>query len=140
MNPVSKDIMDLLVAESLGQDAGTADWAIYRSEEPDTPDKVITIYDTGGPKPWYYMDATIAAPMYPSFQVRVRGQDYTEVYTKIEAIRDYLNSVTGWFVGVGDSTEYGRPFQTSEILSLGKDESGRSRLTVNFRVIRQDVT
>ena len=52
MNPVSKDIMDLLVTEGLGQDAGTADWGIYRSEEPDTPNKVITIYDTGGPEPW----------------------------------------------------------------------------------------
>ena len=86
------------------------------------------------------MDATIAPPMYPSFQVRVRGQGYTETYTKIEAIRDYLNTVTGWFVGDSDETEYGRPFQTSEILSLGKDENGRSRLTVNFRVIRQDVS
>ena len=138
MNPVSEDIKDLLVAEGLGSDAGTDDWAIYRSQEPDTPNKVVTIYDTGGPPPGYVYRVVVPETQYPTFQIRVRGEDYTEVYEKIEAIKDYLNTVTGWFVDT--ATEYGRPFQTSEIISLGKDENGRSVLVVNFKIIRQDVS
>lgn len=138
MNPVSRDIKDLLVAQSLGGDGGTDDWAIYRSQEPTTPNKCITIYDTGGPAPGYFYDVDVAETQYPTFQIRVRAENYTVAYAKIEAIKNYLNSVTGWFV---DTTiEYGRPFQTSDILSLGKDENQRSLLVVNFKIIRQDVS
>lgn len=141
MNPVSKDIKDLLVTAGLGGDAGVDDWAIYRGQEQTVPFNTITVYDTGGPLPGYFYDVTVAETQYPTFQIRVRGVDYDTAYAKMEAIKDYLNTVTGWFVTVGaERTEYGRPFQTSEIFSLGKDEGGRSLFTINFKIIRQDVS
>lgn len=129
MNSPAQDISTLLVAASLGLVLGTN---LFVFEEPDTPDVVVTCYDTGGqdPEPNYVY-------LKPTVQVRVRGSKKTtkwpDAYTKIEGVRDALHAVNNQTVG---GTRYVQIFAQGDVLSLGLDENSRPVLTQNFSIHR----
>jgi hypothetical protein len=114
---------------TFGADSG---WSINVSTEPAEPDTVITLYDTGGDEP----DTDELDLLRPTFQVRVRGDDYPVVYSKQEAIRDAL--ILPGRIETADSVFLGI-FMTSDILAIGRDDNDRHLLTANYRSIRERV-
>lgn len=122
------------------------DWPVYVGNEPDTPDNVITVYDTAGRLDSKNMtDGEVVE--HPGFQVRVRSasqNQYYAGYNKIDAIAKALDAVTVATVQVGDVAGTGdatytvtAATRTSSILAFGAAETGltkRSVFTVNFIV------
>ncbi len=126
------NIARLLENQGFGTFANTSSWAISIGTEPDKPNNAITIYDTGGEAP----DTDEADVNRMSFQVRVRSMDYVTAYAKLAAIRAYLISRGTKQI---NTTRYVGIYITSDILSIGKDESNRQLLTCNFRTISQEL-
>ena len=81
------DIIRQLLTD-LGQGtlpSATTDWPIYFSQEPNSPDEVITIYDTTGIKNGRTMvDGEVHE--HHGFQVRIRAGQYATGFTKARAI------------------------------------------------------
>lgn len=129
--PISKSIADLLVTGGVGALGGTQDWAISINREQATPDKVVTVFDTGGmdPNPKWLLD-------YPSVQVQVRGGkgDYMGAYVTARKVKDLL-------LGKGPTTvnddELVMFNMVGDINSVGNDANERPILTLNFRLIVQ---
>jgi len=133
-NPPSEDIKDILVGAGIGTFAGTSGWGIYISREPETPDTVVTIYDTGGdpPSPKFLLD-------FPTVQVRIRGarQDYKNAFVKAQSVKDAL-------LGVGQTTVNGTLYvgitQIGDINFIAYDDSERPIFTTNWQIIREPTT
>lgn len=113
-----------------GEAAGDA-WSVFVGEEPALPDNTITLYDAGGGEP--FVDIDLRQPV---VQVRVRSRTYMSAYAKqVEVMRilgalvqeAYLES---YFIGV---------WQTTDVFPLGRDDNDRVRLTVTYRVERQQI-
>ena len=66
-------------------------WALKKSYMPDSPDKVIVIYETGGFEP---AQSPGLGARYPTFQAAVRGEKfgYAAAQTKLEAVYAALNN------------------------------------------------
>jgi hypothetical protein len=85
------DIGDKLIADGVA--GGVTGWTLYKSYQPDSPDKAVTILETGGPDP----DQTPGiAHTFPTFQMRVRDStfEYEAARTKIQEVFDSLNNAT----------------------------------------------
>lgn len=136
MNPVCVDVKDLLVAESTGgmTFGGTDDWSVFISSEPETPDRAVTIYETGGRTPSVATGTSISPVEYPDFQVRVRGRTYTETCNQLETIRGIISHKGGFTVG---GAKYNDMYETGNPLDLPRDENGRYIRVLNFSAIRQ---
>lgn len=124
-----------LVTQSVGVAGSTASWVVYKGHEPEVPDNVFTLFETGGlpnqPHEGNLLDQ-------PSFQLRVRGAStgYAAARMKIQAARVALEGMTGTFSG----RYYCQVTAQSEPLSLGHDESHRPRLVMNFVALRSRTT
>jgi len=88
---------------------------------PDTPDNSVCIYNTGGyPKS---LSGTFMSE--PTFQIKVRNVSYAAAESLCETIIGLLH---------GKSTTKLLMIETqSEALDLGRDESNRSEMSINFR-------
>lgn len=108
---------------------GASGWTGYKSYLPDTPDKAVAIYETGGPPP-----ETALAIAYPTFQCRVRGEasGYAAARAQAQAVVDALHAQAA---AVGAAYVY-LYAANSGVLPLGNDENDRPHLTVNFRSMR----
>jgi len=137
MNPVSVDIKDLLVADGLGEFAGTASaqWAIFISEEPDKPNMTITIYDTPGEAADKVMDGGADHFMHSGFQLRVRAKRYLTAHAHIEECRKALDRRGKFKI---DKTHYDNINMDPEPLPIGKDSQGRHTFTINGIGYRQE--
>jgi hypothetical protein len=119
----------LLIDLGLGTAPADADaWPIYVGQEPDSPDKVITVYDTSGVLQGRFMiDGEIQENH--GFQVRVRASNHYDGYEKARAIAVALDeSVSLETVSVGDDVGTGDETYTvyaisrkGGVISLGKD-------------------
>ena len=143
MNPVSEDIKDLFVANQVAyfigdtpQNPHSLTWACGVAYEPKEPDSFITIYDTGGIADTITNDYQYEAE---TVQIRLRCNTYLTGWTKIRAIRTYLNN-KGKTIPSGESYRYEGFFQESAILPIGKDENSRFLFTVNYRGLRYVIT
>jgi hypothetical protein len=106
-----------------GLTGGATGWTLCKSFEPATPDKTVTVYETGGAAP----DQTPGeAHDFPTFQVRVRGaaMGYDAARTKLAAVYAALNDVT--------ISNYVYVFSRGGAISLGYDENNRPRIVMNF--------
>ncbi len=125
----AEGIKDLLVAAGVGTFGATSGWGIYIFKEPDSPDTVVTIYNTGGTpsNPQWLVD-------YPSIQVKVRGtlRDYPAMYIKARAIKDALLGLPSQSVN-GDQWVSIR--ELGGLASLGADESDRPMIVQNYSLI-----
>jgi hypothetical protein len=107
---------------------GATGWTCYLGGQQETPDKTITIYETGGDQTPDQFDS---GSTYPTFQVRGRGAafGYEALRTKMQAVYDSLNNATiaGYtYVFAIDSAPIG----------IGVDGNNRPQLVWNFRAMK----
>ncbi len=141
-------IAQLLIDFSVGTDptlSGT--WPIYVSEEPDTPDNVITIYDTVG---LVHGRSQIEGEIqeHEGIQIRIRGATHDLGFRKandiltavdITAVRDTVGVAS--VLGTGTTNYFVNSItRTSGILSLGDSPTSRRRIfTINAVVMLRQV-
>jgi hypothetical protein len=130
VNIASVDIKDFLVAAGVG----TFGTDLFVSEEPQDPDAVVTVYDTGG----FDSEASYEYER-PTVQVRIRGAKggYIAAANKAIAIKAELH---GKYSETINNARYIGIWMQGDILPLGDDEKGRPVLTVNFRIHRTSAT
>lgn len=120
-------VATLLANGGLGTFPSDHKWSINVGAEPELPvDGCITVYDTGGLPP-----DTDQLDRRPTFQVRVKAEQYTEGYAKLKAVAAFLQSRYGVVI---DGVRYASFEAESDILSLGRDDRNVFLLTLNFRV------
>lgn len=118
-------------------------WPIYGHSEPDTPDNVITLYDTTGVGHGRsHIDGEIQE--HQGVQVRIRSDKQDTGYPKAKAIAELLDkSINRLTVTIG-AAEYlvHAATRTGDVLSLGKESptSKRNLFTLNFIVALRQVT
>ncbi|KKL57640.1 hypothetical protein LCGC14_2233410 [marine sediment metagenome] len=131
MNAVSKDVKDMLAAES--SLALTYAKDLFIGVEPTKPDNTVTIFDTPSFPPDLYMDPT-ERYYYSSIQIRVRNTGYTEGITLARNIMELLHARANetW-----NGTLYTVITATGEPAWLDMDANHRSRFIVNFNLQRR---
>jgi len=108
---------------------GASGWTLAKSYQPATPDKMITIYETGGKEP----DQTPGTTHdFPTFQIRGRGVEfgYAALRTQMQAVFDSLNNATisGYvYIYAIDSGPIALRFDTAE---------NRPEMVWNFRTMK----
>jgi hypothetical protein len=123
-------ITDLLAnTAGLGTSSAAGPWWVTTGRQPDEPNRVITVYDTGGlaPNPKWRYDQ-------PSIQVRVRGQKdaYDVTYQKIRDVKEFLLGMTPQDLG---GNHFSAVIGIGDIAFIGYDPTSRPEFTVNFRCI-----
>ena len=98
--------------------------------EPDTPDDVITFFDTGGGA----ADTDQMDIFRPAMQVRVRSKDYAVGFAKQREIRKALLNARFQFDGV----MYLGIQLTSDIAFLQQDERNRYQFVASYEAITQE--
>jgi hypothetical protein len=121
-----------LISQSVGVSGTTAAWTVFKGYEPALPDKVITVFETGGLPNQGHEGNVLDLP---TFQVRVRGDafGYSTARTKIAAARTALEGMTA---GTFSGRYYCQVTANSEPISLGQDASHRPELVMNFTALR----
>lgn len=111
------------------------DWSINVGNEPDDPDKTITIYDVPGELADLYLDLTVPLTNKDNVQVRVRSKDYQQAYNKSRDLFELLVN-RGQFIDSDTDTEFGGFIPATSVQWLKKDENNRTIFTFNLQVIR----
>ena len=137
MNVLTDTLKDLLVDAGIGEFAGASDWGIYIAYEPDSPDKCITLFDTGGPTAQVRLDRDLG-PQDLTFQLRVRSMTYDEGMEECRAVRDVFALVKNMTAVEGtDTVQYAAIIeQQREPTPLARDKRQRFIFTWNFRTRR----
>ena len=109
--------------------AAISGWQIEVGAMPDSPDKVISINDTGGldPNPKWLLD-------YPTLQVLVRGSTngYLDTFAEAKAVKDLLLGITSTDIS-GD--RWVSITQNGDLGYIGRDSDMRPLFSVNFALI-----
>lgn len=127
-------LSQVVVGLNLGSDPtlGQA-WPVYVSNEPSTPDEVLTCYDTV----WRddgRIQITGETTHHFGVQVRVRARTFRTGYAKAEAIRTYFDEqVNDMPVHLDGAVYIVHSISDTDVKSLGKDASNsqRSLFTMN---------
>lgn len=101
---------------------GTEGVDLFSGAMPEAPDNCVTVYETGGFAPKIATNVE-----YPTFQVIVRGLDYTTARQKIDDIWKTLHNNTTLFMHI-------QAMQSP--VSIGQDGKKRWEFSVNFKVIK----
>ena len=130
MNSPAIDIAGILATAGVG----TISTDLFVSEQPDSPDKCVTVFDTGGfpPESNYVYDK-------PTINIRVRGKrgGYANAYAVAQSVKDALKDLTNEDLGSsGDTDRIISVWCMGDVIALGKDEQGRPMLSLNFRIHR----
>lgn len=99
-------------------------WPVYASEEPQTPDNTITVFDTTGKRQGRMM-IDGAVEEHHGFQIRIRSADDRTGATKARTIADTIDkNVYRRWVTV-DSTRYQVHSldRSGDVISLGRERS-----------------
>jgi hypothetical protein len=135
-HPPATVVRQMLVDMALGID-GDGRWQTFAAREPDSPDEVITVYDTAGRDLGRDMVTQERIEVY-GVQVRVRSVDYESGWSKCKSVADAMDGVYRRPVTV-DGVGYivGHISRSSQVLSIGVDApaSGRRLFTVNGTVL-----
>ena len=122
--PISEGIRTLLTTH-----VGVSGWVLYSGIMPETPDRAITVTDTGGtePNPKWLLD-------FPAAQIMVRGNvgDYVAVFTEANTIKNILLGLDSQDVG-GD--RWVSVLVGSDVTFIGFDDNQRPRWVLNLRFI-----
>lgn len=133
----AKIIQKLLIAEEYGVVPGPdAVWPIFHSNLPDTPDtqnNAICVYDMAG-----VMDGRVQKTRdsveHPGIQVRVRGVNQDQAYTKIREVLPILDNILREAITID-----GVSYLVQAVTRVGTivpwrivDEKRRFSFTVNF--------
>ena len=126
------ELATYLQGQGVASTSQSASWAVFKGFEPDTPDKCISLFETGGNPNEQNVNTPVDRP---TFQLRVRADDYgySTGRAKIGAARTALELI-------GNSTlsswRYVHVVAMSEPVSLGLDENQRPRWVQNYSAIR----
>lgn len=127
----------LLVALGQGTDpSAQGSWPVFATNEPPSPDEVITVYDTS-PQEDGRNQVDGVAQTHHGIQVRVRAKDHNRGYARAHALKACLDqSVLNNTVHVGGITYTVYAVSGASLLYLGKDTpvSKRSLFTINAYV------
>lgn len=130
MNPPSQDIKDMLDASSAGLGLTFAT-DLFISQMPESPDKCVCIYDTGGFDP----ESIDVRYEKPTVEVMVRSgrMGYVDGWDLAQDIKDVLHKLHNetW-----NSTKYIGIWSMGDINFINYDESQRAIFTINFRIHR----
>lgn len=118
----------------LSSNYGTLGVDLFANEEPNDPDNVVTVYDTGSSRA-PLLDSTYE---YPTVQVRVRRRLGNTLAGKQKA-RDLMNYLHG-YVGAVGSVQYTMIKVVNGPIPLGNDDKGRPRFTFNLEIQRTTVS
>lgn len=129
MKPTSHEIAQYLDTQGVGVLGATSGWRLAANVEAASPDRAVTVYDTGGAAPVLYDEPLTA----PTIQVRTRAHSYAEAYEKQAEVFGILNDVVDQ--NIGDHRYLGL-WREGDILHAGRDEQDRHILTSNYRVER----
>jgi len=131
MNAASKDIKDMLVAESaLALSLGTT---LHLHREPDTPDDCVTIYDTPSyPPDMMYNKEEVYYRS--SVQIRVRNSDPD---VGMALARDIMDALHNRAQETWNATLYTVIQAMGEPATLAWDENNRVIIIINFNLQRR---
>lgn len=129
----ARDVADLLEDDGIG----TFGTDIFVDQEPDSPDTVITVYNTPGEAPQLATGLTAAAlVMNDSVMIHVRGRASAYNATQ-DLAQDIMNALHGRAGDVINNSTIVGIVATSGIGSLGRDEpKNRPKFSMNFKVMR----
>jgi len=108
-------------------------WPIYVDHLPAKPDMAICVYNTPGIKEGRMM-RTGESIRKPGWQIRVRAHDYTQVWSKVNQIQKYLDTIHRTSVNIeGDLFIIQSVTQIGDALNLGQenDADRRNNVTIN---------
>ena len=136
-------VRNLLIGLGFGttpSDAGS--WPIYVASEPNTPDSVITVFDTVGTDSGREM-VLGERQEHHGIQIRIRDAEHADGYTKARVIAVALDETIVNNTSNVSSTGYTvyAITRTSDVLAIGKETptSKRSIFTINALVaLRQN--
>lgn len=140
-------IRNLLVTLGLGTDPDdNNDWPMFVSREPNTPDSVITLYDTSSRLQGRFQKTGETQEHY-GIQLRVRSASYVDGYAKANALTVALDeSIKRYDVSMEDVSGTGTSTyrvyavtRTTGVIDIGKDvaTSKRNLFTINAVVSLQ---
>lgn len=139
-HPPARIVCQLLVdlGLSAGFGSGSGAWRCFTGDEPDTPDEVLTVYDTDGPT-FGRIQKTGEVTGHDGFQIRIRSNLYQTGWDKgvgvIEALSQTVYQRT---VSVGSEAYVVQAVNgLASLLALGRDKpsSRRCLFTVNGTVV-----
>jgi len=113
------------------QDGGH--WPCFVNYMPDTPSRVVAIYDTTGILEGRVM-RTGATVRHPGWQIRVRADDYPSLWARVSLIQTALDAIRNTGVVVdGSRRTMAAVTQTGDALDLGQEPNalGRNNATLN---------
>lgn len=127
MTSPAEDFKSILLTAGVGSTDPATDWGVHVSKEPTSPDRSITIYDTGGAEPnaKHLLD-------FNTVQIRVRGDksDYQVTYQK-------TIDITSQLLGLPKQTVNGTVFSgvwaVGDIIFLKYDDNNRPIFVSNWR-------
>lgn len=133
-NPVTEDIKDVLVDESIGGFAASSGWSITIGKMVNDPDTMITLYDTGG------FDQTAlfgSDPLErPVIDIQIRASSYSTAYEKARAIDEILNLMDVSENAILSALNYVGIFRSTDIFFIGYDENNRPIFGMHYRIMR----
>ena len=106
---------------------------LFKGIEPSKPINCVTVFDTPGFAPYLSVGGETGYE-YPSIQVRVRNNNYTNGWNLIEGIK---NSLHGRHQQRWNGTLYSVIYCSSGPALLDWDDNGNPRFIVNFNIQRR---
>lgn len=100
--------------------------SLYLSHQPESPDEVVAIYDTGGVEPDRYLPTAD-----PTVQILVRANDYETAHDRAQEIAGILHGLTNQ--EIGDYYVY-YIFLLGEPAHIGRDKRERDEYTLNLHL------
>lgn len=132
--PLLDEVQSYLVTQGVGVAGSTANYVVAKGYEPDSPDKVITLLETGGLRNEGYSTGGVERP---TFQVRVRGNafGYSTARAKIDSAKTNLEQVINKKIG-SPAWYYLHIQAMSPPKSLGQDARDRPTVVQDFWAYR----
>lgn len=133
------EVATYLIAQGVAAAGSTADYVVGRGYEPNQPDRIFALYETGG----YPRDSLSTGTIeQPTFQLRVRGAPwsvsqagYSSARAKLETAKTKLEAVLNTSIGSA-AWKYLHIRSLHPVLDLGRDVNDRPNLALNFATMR----
>lgn len=133
---VLDDLADILSSGGLGSVGTTTDFSIYKSITPASPDKVISLHETGGVAPFRKMHSTAGDVVAerPRVQVVVRSMLYS---TGRQKVNDAWKALEGLPERTVNGTRYLYAAAVQSPFPIGRDENNRVLFAFNLDVVKE---
>jgi hypothetical protein len=137
----AKIVRQLLINSEVARQVPLVPWPVYALSEPESPDDVLTVFNTSGVDHGRLMP-TGERSQHEGIQVRVRAASEEEGYIKSMEVAEFFDRVLRVEVALGDNTYILHSFnRTSPVISLGKEspESKRYLFTINGLLLVEEL-